>query len=130
MSRIDPNRLAAIFRQLTLEKTNASRATDKLGNKPTQTPTQTANDPIRDPEALRRNLRQRLLRLKQESATFSELAPAVTVREVLIWEFGENVLNHPQFSEVANSVTQAIQANHTVSAQLQKLIAQVTAEPL
>lgn len=129
MTRIDPNRLAEIFRQLTLEKTASSRRAAKVGSKPAQTPATAAKRNVRDPETLRNSLRQRLLRLKQESPAFAELAPEVAVREVLIWEFGESVLNHPQFGEVASSVTMAIRTNRTISAQLRKLIAQVTAEP-
>jgi hypothetical protein len=126
MTRIDPNRIADLFRSLSLDKPDSSQKTKATGGEK-ETPV-IAGEHVakRDPENLRQRLKLRLSRLKQENVDFLQLAPEIAVREVLVWEFGDSILNHPDFNQVASSVTKTMQANHRVNQQLQKLIAQVT----
>ncbi|HEX4910272.1 MAG TPA: hypothetical protein VFV64_05865 [Permianibacter sp.] len=126
MTRIDPSRIAAIFQQLRAEKTDSPRPVSRGADKSGQPVAEAAAGQRRDPENLRHNLRLRLARLQGENGNFAELAPEIAVREVLVWEFGDEVLNHPDFHQVAASVTRTIQANSKVNAELQKLIRQLT----
>lgn len=126
MTRIDPSRIAAIFQQLRTEKTGSPRPVNRGTENSGHPIAETAAMQRRDPENLRQNLRQRLARLQNEGGNFAELAPEIAVREVLVWEFGDEVMNHPDFHQVAASVTRAIQANSKINAELQKLILQLT----
>ncbi|MFZ5843953.1 MAG: hypothetical protein ACOY3E_13775 [Pseudomonadota bacterium] len=126
MTRIDPSRIAAIFQQLRTEKAGSPRPVNRGTDNSGRPIAETATLQRRDPENLRHNLRQRLARLQNEGGNFAALAPEIAVREVLVWEFGDEVLNHPDFHQVAASVTRAIQANSKINAELQKLILQLT----
>lgn len=126
MTRIDPSRIAAIFQQLRTEKTGSPRPVNRGTENSGRPIAETAAMQRRDPENLRQNLRQRLARLQNEGGNFAELAPEIAVREVLVWEFGDEVMNHPDFHQVAASVTRAIQANSKINTELQKLILQLT----
>lgn len=126
MTRIDPLRIAEIFRSLASESgeqvhRNHSDAQHK------SLATNSEKEPKNhDKEVLRQRLRQRLQRLSQEDIDFSEVAPEVTIKEVLIWEFGDQVMNHPEFNLLANKVTRAMQGNEKIALQLQKLIRDMT----
>ena len=73
-----------------------------------------------------RDRRQRLQRLSQEDIDFAEVAPEVTIKEVLIWEFGEQVMSHPEFNLLATKVARTMQGNEKIAFQLQKLIRDMT----
>jgi hypothetical protein len=126
MTRIDPLRIAEIFRSLASESGGqVHRNHNDAHNK------SLAANPVKEPqnhdkEVLRQRLRQRLQRLSQEDIDFSEVAPEVTIKEVLIWEFGDQVMNHPEFNLLANKVTRAMQGNEKIALQLQKLIRDMT----
>lgn len=128
MSRIDASRIASVFRLLSTGKSGPAAIKDPGSQSTSAATTNVVTNSKRDPEVLRQRLRQRLMRLKQDNADFLSLAPEITIREVLIWEFGDTVLSHPDFNQVANSVSSSMQANSEVRHQLQALIVQMTAE--
>lgn len=126
MTRIDPNRIADVFRLLSLDKPATAAKARRAESQPERKTNAVEAVPARDPETLRERLRARLSRLKREAPDFETLAPEVTVREILIWEFGEEILNHPDFQQVASSVAETMQASNKVQHQLARLISQIT----
>ncbi len=126
MTRIDPLRIAQIFRSLASESGDqVQRNSNEAQRKPLVTSPD--KEPKKhDKEVLRQRLRQRLQRLSQEDIDFSKVAPEVTIKEVLIWEFGEEVMSHPEFNLLASKVTRTMQDNEKVALQLQKLIREMT----
>ncbi len=128
MTTIDPLRIAQIFRSLASESgTQVQRNPNDSPHKHMVSGAQKEKGPKgHDKEMLRQRLRQRLLRLKQENIDFFAVAPEVTVKEVLIWEFGEQVMNHPEFNILTNKIIRTMQANTKAATQLQKLIREMT----
>lgn len=74
---------------------------------------------------LRARLRVRLTRLKHESSDYERQAPEVAVREVLAWQFGEEVTAHPAFGRVAREVAGAIDPAGRIGGQFAKLLAEL-----
>ncbi|MNO99635.1 hypothetical protein D3C76_914090 [compost metagenome] len=77
---------------------------------------------MRNPLVLRARLRSRLSTLREGAGDFLESAPLVTVQEILRWEFGENVVAHPQFDQVAGKVAQALLADEKMEAAVYRVI--------
>ncbi|WP_165391455.1 hypothetical protein [Fluviicoccus keumensis] len=46
----------------------------------------------------------------------------ITIREVLIWEFGESVLENPDFSRVVKQVTEVLMQQPPIAKALTRLI--------
>lgn len=125
MTRIDPSRIAEIFRTLASERSEPVKHAKSDTGQSTKTANVTQKVKNHDEDVLRQRLRKRLKRLSEEDGDFSALAPEVTVKEVLIWEFGDNILNHPEFNHISHKITQAMLMNENISLHLQKLIRQM-----
>lgn len=126
MTRIDSARIVHILSLLASGSAGRAQSRRKA-----QCPSSVAAANVaarRDLGVLRSRLRARLRRLRQESDRFDLLAPEVAVREVLIWEFGEEVLNHSEFNKVASEVALAMKPNAVVARQFERLIAEMIAE--
>ena len=126
MTRIDPLRIAQIFRSLA---SDSGDQVQRNSNDAEYKPLVSGSDKEpkkHDKEVLRQRLRQRLKRLIQEDIDFAIVAPEVTIKEVLIWEFGEDVMSHPEFNLIASKVTRTMQDNEKVVLQLQQLIREMT----
>ena len=102
MSKIDSTRLSQVLAALAKPKErvtssttgNASAAKVKKGEK--------------DLEVLRIHLQSRLRDLKQNTEDFHEAAPVITVQEILRWEFGESILEHPEFGNISRKVAETM----------------------
>jgi hypothetical protein len=123
MSRIDRARFVHVIGLLTAQVRDA-RSERGAPNKG-QAVRGTAPE-VRNVDALRSRLRARLGRLRRESPDFRALAPEVTVREILTWEFGETIVSHRDFNRVASEIAIAIQPDG-VGRQLNRLIAELSA---
>lgn len=124
MNPIDPARIASIFRTLT---NDGKVSTDRKNNTASELSDAGSSKKIQphNKNILRQRLQNRLKKLQAESGDFSELAPEITIKEVLIWEFGDNILNHPEFSSIAKKVVKTIQASENTSFHLNNLIQQL-----
>lgn len=102
MSKIDSNRLSQVLGALAKPKervtpsaaNNVSAAKVKKGEK--------------DLEVLRVHLQSRLRDLKKHTGNFHEAAPVITVQEILRWEFGESILEHPEFGNISKKVAETM----------------------
>lgn len=126
MNRIDPSRIAGIFRTLATDSGKPA-ASGKKTESHTQSKQLDSTKEIKshDENVLRQRLHKRLKRLYTEADNFLDLAPEVTIKEVLIWEFGDNILDHPEFNAIAKKVTQTVQMSENTSLHLKNLIQQL-----
>ncbi|BBH33909.1 hypothetical protein [Pseudomonas sp. St290] len=105
MSKIDSTRLSQVLAALAKPKervnssaaNNANAAKVKKGEK--------------DLEVLRVHLQNRLRDLKKGTEDFHDAAPVITVQEILRWEFGENILEHPEFGNISKKVAETMLEN-------------------
>jgi len=127
MTRVDPSRIAEIFRSLSNESGNFSVFPKSASQQESVNVGSVLQNKRYDHEVLRQRLRKRLKRLnaEMESGSFLGVAKEVTIKEVLIWEFGDEITNHPEFNSIANKIVDTMQNNKGVSIQLQQLIEQM-----
>lgn len=128
MTRIDSSRIAEIFRSLASESAGQVRHNHNNAQHKPLAANPEKDSKSHDKDVLRQRLRQRLQRLSQEDIDFAEVAQEVTVKEVLIWEFGDQVMNHPEFNLLATKVTRAMRGNEKIAFHLQKLIRDMTGQ--
>lgn len=120
MTRIDQNRISEIVRTLSSGRIDTPR---KSAN---EAPTKSEVNPVRaSKEDLRERLKSRLFKLREIEQDYEALAPELTVKEILLWEFGSLALAHAEFGFIAKSVTEAMMQNENVKQQLTKLIEEI-----
>lgn len=103
---IDPTRLTAIFRALSVSK-SPDGATRELKKEKASTATHASRiekSGERDQEQLKQALRHSLKKLKAIDPEFEKKAPTVVIKEILLWEFGEDFVTHPQFNGISQTV--------------------------
>jgi|GEM_PF-5610420 len=74
----------------------------------------------RSKEHLKKCIKHRLSKLKKSDTDFQAKATVVTIQEILLWEFGEDIINHPDFNLLSLSVTNQVAKNHELTAYLQQ----------
>lgn len=121
MSGIDPTRLSRLLATLGKPATQGSSnaRVASTGNQPQ--PAGTKPGP-RDPLVLRARLRNRLAALRENTKDFQDVAPLITVQEILRWEFGENVVVHAEFERVVGKVAQALLADEKTAGAIHRVI--------
>jgi hypothetical protein len=127
MAEIDPTKIAAIFRALSSEKSDkvTKRQKNAANNQEDAAPAVAITKVApRDKTTLRKNIVKRLTSLKKDK-NFSSKAPMATVQEILLWEFGEHIINHPDFNHLSQSITQAVAADKHLTAYLNSFIAEI-----
>lgn len=104
MTTIDPARLVSILQALSFKNIPNKQGVLNRG-KSTGAPVSLVIEKknYRDKEQLKRNLRERLKRLKSQP-DFIEKAPEVVIKEILLWEFGENFISHPEFNFISKNI--------------------------
>lgn len=98
MSRIDPTRLSAVLAALAKPKERVSSTGAP------KTSLDKAAKGGKDLDVLRLRLQERLKTLDPLADTFHRAAPVVTVQEILCWEFGDTILQHPEFTRISTEV--------------------------
>lgn len=116
MSKIDSTRLSHVLAALAKPK-------DKVRSSTVSSPaTIKANAGIKDLEALRERLQSRLQDLKKNSEAFQDVAPEITVQEILRWEFGESILEHPEFGSISKKVAQTMLEDQAIGTAIYSII--------
>lgn len=127
MTNIDPSRLAAIFRGLSSTESQKNTVENKKAidqnNKDKVASIDLKSGPQRDKENLKKNIYTRLTKLKaQDATTYREKAPAIVIKEILLWEFGDNLLQHPEFNYFSQTIINQVKGHSELEAYLSKLI--------
>ncbi|WP_434577362.1 hypothetical protein J3P95_10790 [Pseudomonas sp. Z5-35] len=116
MSKIDSTRLSHVLAALAKPK-------DKVRSNTVSSPaTIKANTGIKDLEVLRERLQSRLQDLKKNSEAFRDVAPEITVQEILRWEFGESILEHPEFGSISKKVAQTMLEDQAIGTAIYSVI--------
>lgn len=126
MPGIDPTRLSRLLATLAKPAAQGSGNARAASTGP-QTPPATTRPAPRDPMVLRARLRSRLAALRESAEDFQEVAPRVTVQEILRWEFGERVVEHAQFGQVADKVVAALLTDEKTADAIHRVIETLSA---
>ncbi len=118
MSKIDTSRISSIFR--TLSPTHAQKRNDRSDSASTKDVNER-----KDAEVLRAKLIDRVRALDKTSDDFVAHAKEATIREILVWEFGDEILNHPSFKQIASSITLLMSEDSTLNASFDELITDI-----
>lgn len=121
MTRIDPARLTEIFRTLSSPTSQQAAQSKKPKARAASESDSSRSGAVRDMGELKSRMRQRLLRLKKESRNFEGEAPVVAIQEVLLWEFGEEIINHADFRHVTLNICEAIESSDALRAKMQQM---------
>lgn len=130
MTNIDPARLAAIFQALSsteLKKKDLD-ASQQAAKNPTRDKVASVDvkpDLRRDKQTLKKNIYLRLQRLKSQEGDYFEKAPAVVIKEILLWEFGEDLLQYPEFNFFLQTIVCQVKGHLELETYLSALIANV-----
>lgn len=126
MSNIDPSRLAAIFRGLSTTDAQKNRAeknqTPRVMSDGKAPSIEVRQDGRRNKENLKRNIYKRLIALKESGENYGEKAPAVVIREILLWEFGEGMMQHPEFNHFCITIIDQVRDHSELQSYLSNLI--------
>lgn len=127
MSTIDPARLTSILRSLSVKKLDKTNAAENKNHIRDTSPSLIIDKTKeRDKEQLKKNLRERLTRLKKQDPDFGNKAPATVIKEILLWEFGENIMLHPEFNHIASNIASQVDASKKLSDYLKVLVVELT----
>lgn len=105
MSKIDSSRLSQVLAALAKPKERVTSSTTSNAN------VAKVKKGEKDLEVLRVHLQSRLRDLKKNTEDFREASPVITVQEILRWEFGESILEHPEFGNISKKVAETMLEN-------------------
>lgn len=120
MTQIDAARLSRVLASLTKPKERTD-TTSKAGEATTEV-ARGKTSTLRDSAILKSRLSERLKALKKSSTDFAEAAPVVTVQEVLRWEFGEEIFQHPDFERIAGQVASVLMSDDSLKGAVESVI--------
>ena len=105
MSKIDPTRLSRVMAALAKpsERVASGAASQAAPSK--------GHSAGKSLEVLRARLHSRLNAMEQDARGFRDAAPVVTIQEILCWEFGDEILEHSEFKQVAQKVAETMMAD-------------------
>ncbi len=118
MPKITPIYLAEIFRTLSSSSKEVNLPPEAKGSKNARG----ARTTKKNASSLKSKLADTLKSVKETSDTFDEEAPLIAIQEVILWEFGEESINDPDFRQVTESITDSIMADPNLKAQMSNLI--------
>lgn len=124
MARIDPARLSRILASLAkpgarVDASNKQGTTNSSGK---------IRNSRKDPAVLRANLKERLARLRTRPGEFDSAAPIILVQEILLWEFGQDIVEHASFEKAVNAIADAMLADSNAEAAISRLLIELTEE--
>lgn len=125
MTNIDPTRLTAIFRALSATEAQKNQSAEGALEKKKTTSSKSITIETkakRDKEDLKKALSMQLKKIKKEDPNFSTKAPIIAIKEILLWEFGEDLMNHPDFNFISQMVVDQVNTNKPMEDYLKNLI--------
>lgn len=124
MNSIDPIRLTRIISSISPQEQESTRARPK--NSEQRVLDAGAAAEAKDIKALQTQLRHRLARLRsQRGDEFEAAAPQVLVQEIILWEFGEDFINHPEYRQISEFVASSIGANEALTRSLKLFLSSI-----
>lgn len=78
-------------------------------------------------EELKRNISQKL-KAAAKNPDFTSKSKDIFLESIILWEFGNQLVNNPLFTEIRTRVRQTIDSNAKATEKLEKLIDQLTSK--
>lgn len=117
------NKTGALNRVLELVRLSASKRTErgtaKQDNAGRSAP---AAETPRDIAVLKTRLRHQVTGIDPDDEASAGKARKLLLREILVWEFGDAIRNHPEFSFMLNAVETAMAGNEATRAKFSAVI--------
>lgn len=98
--------LSALLRSRIANEIASEKRSSKLQQATTNDKTQISKKPTK--QELQSSLKQAIEALDPKAEDFASKASQVFVRGVLLWQFGEGLVNDPRFDEMVDEVQAAI----------------------
>lgn len=114
------NQIAQILRQKLAER-NASHIKSSSGSDASPSRSAPARAPKATVDDIKRKIGERIGALPDKERR-SPRAAQIFVEIVITWEFGEQILQDPQFTDLANEVVNAMVENPVVWEKMQTLL--------
>ncbi|MDO8330498.1 MAG: hypothetical protein Q7T36_08520 [Fluviicoccus sp.] len=118
MNPINPARISQILSALSSPSERSAKTVQ-----PSRTSEQSENRRVL--AKLRSRLENRLSDLKDEP-DYAAQAPVIAIQEMLLWEFGDRILENPEFERVVHQVAATLLQDERMATALHKLINKVT----
>jgi hypothetical protein len=118
MPRINTGRISDILRSLS-SPVSATKKTELAKN---SSPIVKAKIQKRDENTLKIKLISRLTELQKHPEEFEKNAPLVAVQEIMIWEFGDQFLNHHDFKKITSLISYNIKDSPELTEHMSKMI--------
>lgn len=77
---------------------------------------------------IKKIISKKLKALDIKSENYTRQANRVFLESILLWEFGENIINAPEFHQMLEKINDTISSNNESSCKLSELIKQLTAD--
>ena len=116
MSRINTTRIGGIIKYIAQNPATKSQAT------PHAAPTTNTTKKERSLEVLRTRPRHRIAALDQTQERFIETAATIVTQEILIWEFGSNILEHSEFNQITQEICQTMMGHPELAEAMGSLV--------
>jgi CHAD domain-containing protein len=119
--RIDPSRLSRLLLALS-QKPDAAKTDATRGDKQAAREANGGRGATRDIKVLRKDMQSRLRTLDPQAADHDTAATSIAIQEILRWEFGQDILEHPDFHRIAASIAETMLQDAKMAASLRKLV--------
>ncbi len=77
---------------------------------------------------LKKNIYAGLSKLKWQDPNHRKKAPSIVIKEILLWEFGECLLQHPEFNYFSNTILNQVREHVQLENYLSELISMIEGE--
>lgn len=118
MSRIDPARLSRILASLAKPK----EMVEASGRQSAASSSGKTQKGRKDPAVLRASLKERLVKARKSDENFDSIATTIVVQEILLWEFGSEIVEHAAFDKAVSSIADAMRGDCNAEAAMSRLI--------
>ena len=116
MSKIDPTRLSRVLAAL-------ARPKEPVTSSPfTQASPGKSQHAGKSLETLKTRLQGRIKALQQDAQGFRDAAPVVTIQEILCWEFGDGIVEHSDFKQIAQKVADTMMSEPNLEKTIRTII--------
>jgi len=131
MSAIDPTKISAIFRALAIKASDQARLQES--KKETELKSSPLSRAIninreRDKEKLKKNLKQQLTKLKKVDGEYEKKASNLVVKEILLWEFGDDFIAHPLFNLISQNISEKLLSKKNAQVHFHKFLDDLISE--
>jgi len=111
-----------------IAKTHASKKEKSALNTSTKNAAGTFEKKIKKTSAaeLKKNISDKLKKLDINSESYQKLSKSIFLESVILWEFGDDIINDPSFHQIIEKITSAINSNEKASKDLATLVKQLS----